>query len=181
MSNATKSLHRRSVQSSARAAVRLCLAAVCVVSLQACGGSHSATTGTVPAANQGPDAAPTSPPVSGPVTIGAVVWASAIDPASKAPLTTVTAFPESAAVIYAVVPVANVPAGAGVTAVWTYNGVSLDSLATTTVAPQRMAAGWLEFHASMTPGKTWPAGAYAIVVKDGGTASATGSVVVSKR
>ena len=141
------------------------MALVGAVVLAGCGGpgqtsstpALSPTTATM-VAEAGPAATPA------PVTFGPIVWAGAIDPVTSAPVGASTSFPPDAVAIYAVAPVKNVTPGLTVSAEWSFNGVTLSGVASTVVATQAVADGWIEFHLTLTAGQTWPAGTYRVVV-----------------
>ena len=141
------------------------MALVGAVALAGCGGrgqtsstpALSPTTTTMVA-----EAEPAATPA--PVTFGQIVWAGAIDPVTSAPVGASTSFAPDAVAIYAVAPVKNVTPGLTVSAEWSFNGVTLSGVASTVVATNVVADGWIEFHLTLPPGQTWPVGTYGVVV-----------------
>jgi hypothetical protein len=101
-----------------------------------------------------------------PMTIGAVIWASEIDPETGAPSEIVDAFTSGTRTIYAVVPVSNVPENTVIVADWTYNNTSLDALSTSVTILPDQTPKWLEFHLSRSEDR-WPDGTYAIAISVG--------------
>lgn len=145
--------------------VWLVLATVLTLAIAACGGSSSPS--TTPSANPPPPAA-TSATASTPTPrpapeVGRIVWATSIDPTTEEPREVVDGFAADDLTIYAVLPVRNLPPTAVLTANWTYNGTSLERLATTAVAPSGPNAGWVEFHLTRS-GEPWPSGTYSITI-----------------
>lgn len=139
-----------------RFAIAVCLL-VLLSSLTACGG------GDAPAATATP--APTQPPTQTPeppAELGQIVWATAIDEATKAPRDQVSTFPRDAAAIYAVIPVTRVITNTQITAEWDYDGVPMPELTTTVSAPDLPNGGWIEFHIARSTNLFWPAGTYRI-------------------
>jgi hypothetical protein len=142
-----------------RLAIGLCLL-VLLSSLAACGGGDDP-----PSATSTP--APTQPPTqtpAPPAELGQIVWASAVDDSTKAPLNQVTSYPHDAGAIYAVVPVTRIVSNTPVTAEWDYDGVAMPELTTTVNAPDLPNGGWIEFHITRSTNLFWPVGAYHVQV-----------------
>jgi hypothetical protein len=108
------------------------------------------------------------PPIEGTPVIGAVVWATAINPTTKAPVTTVDAFSVDDVTLFAVLPVRNLVPGTELVGNWTYNDTSLDGVSSRLVVGAGIADGWVEFHLARAPDAPWPDGTYAIAVQIGG-------------
>ena len=137
-----------------------------VLGIAGCGGSSpekpASTKVSTPTTviNAEPTATPTATPTA--AIFGAIVWTTAINAATSAPVDKVASFGQDASAIYAVVPVKGVAPGLTVTADWTFNGSPLPGVSSTVVATRPVADGWLEFHLTLAAGQTWPAGTYHI-------------------
>lgn len=107
-----------------------------------------------------------------------MVWATAIDPMSNAPLPPATAFPVEARTIYATLPVARIAQGTVVAATWSYNGTPLDGFLGSVSAPQDERDVWLEFHIGLAGPEPWPAGVYAVAVRVDGQPAQSAAVAV---
>lgn len=158
----------------------------------------SAAISRSPAASPGPSIAvgrSPKPPVGGPpllptpsgspapfrspaADIGPIVWTTAVDPRTNAPLDPVTLFPGDAPTIFATVSLARWEPRATISAEWSYNGTPLDAFATTVVADRSQRDVWLEFHLSKDPAASWPDGVYAIALLVDGQPAQAASVVV---
>jgi hypothetical protein len=190
--------HQRRDGSSRLATTKQIAAALLVVGgLAACGGpagpaptavAPSTPPAATPRANETPPA-PTMPTafsgIGSPVArpggeIGPVVWASAVDPTTKAPVARATAFPRDAATIYAVVPVIRLAPNARLTVTWSYNDTSLDAFTQTVVANGRPGARWIEFHLTRSSDRPWPTGTYAVEVRLDDGVVQTASVTVGE-
>lgn len=117
----------------------------------------------------GPPVAPTvggsgAPFRSETAEIGPVVWSTAIDGETNAPVAPVEVVPVGAPAIYATLPVTRVQRGASLGATWTYNGTPLPTLGGAVVANREQVGGWVEFHIARAEDAVWPAGVYAVVV-----------------
>lgn len=147
--------------------------------LAACGGDGpteiAPAASPPPAARARSSATPSPAPVtptpafsSGTVAADAIVWASALDPTTGAPLERSPVFPPDAPHIYAAVPLRHVEAGTQMRIDWRYNDTPMDSLASEAVARQTADDLWIAFALSLGDGRTWPVGVYeAIVSIDG--------------
>jgi hypothetical protein len=134
----------------------------------------------------GPPVAPTPggapvPYRSDVVDMGPIVWTTAVDPETSAPLDIVTAFSVDAQAIIATVSVSRWEPATPISAEWSYNGTPLDGFATTVVADDARRDLWLAFHLTKTPEASWPDGIYAIALQvDGRTAQAASVVVAAE-
>jgi hypothetical protein len=151
---------------------------LCLLLLTACGGSTSKSTPT--AASETTPTASMPTPTPAPAVLGEIVWAKSVDPVSFAPVEKTLSFLTDAPAIYAVVPVQSVGPGLTLTADWTYNDTVLTGVSSIVTASQPLANGWVEFHLSLAPGQTWPAGTYAISVRQQIGAPVTAKVSVKK-
>jgi hypothetical protein len=150
--------------------------------LAGCGGndSHPAT----PTATSAPNltatfAASVTTTPQPPPEVAKIVWATAIDYRTKAPVEVVDGFTVDDTTLYAALQVRNLRPNATLTAHWTYNKTSLDGLATTAVVPSGPNSGWVEFHLTRSE-EPWPDGTYAISVSLDGKVVQTAKVSVVK-
>lgn len=137
----------------------------------------------VPTQPPGPPVAPTPGGTtavfrSGSTELGPVVWASAVDPSTKAPRTRVEVFPAGAPVLHAALPALHLTRGTSVSASWSYNGTPLDVAPSQVVAERDERETWVEFHLPQSAGRPWPAGVYAIEVQVDGQPAQTAAVLV---
>ncbi len=128
------------------------------------------SSGGTPTSTGGPQAA-----------FGEIVWATSVDPQSKAPMDRVDRVPVDAASIYAVIPITRVAAGTELTADWTYNDTPIDGVSATAVVTD-VSGGliWVEFHLERSSDRPWPDGTYAIAIRQNGEVVAGGEVEVSE-
>lgn len=151
-----------------------------------------------PAASPGPAIAvgrPALPPAGGPpvlptpsgspapfrstgADVGPIVWTTAVDPRTNAPVDSVTVFPVDAPTIFATVSLARWEPRATISAEWSYNGTPLDGFATTVIADRAQRDVWLEFHLRKDPAASWPEGVYAIALLVDGEPAQAASIVV---
>jgi len=108
-----------------------------------------------------------------------VVWATAVDDETRAPLDQVTSFVANAPTIYATVAVEHIAAGTTVQAQWSYNRTRLETLDQVIVAERSDSEVWLEFHLSLSEGETWPAGTYELSLAVNGEPAVRSNVEVS--
>lgn len=146
----------------------------------ACGGVDAEPTPTT-----APTVAPTATlPPNTPTTIpdpeiGAIVWATGVEPGTNAPNPEVRRFATEAPAIYAVVRVSNLRPDSVITAAWTYNDTPLDGATRAAVLQAAFAGGWLEFHLGRDAGTNWPAGSYGVAISLDGVVVQTAEVDVS--
>jgi hypothetical protein len=149
-----------------------CLALVCAV-LVSCGGELR----LAPPADPSPQVMTESPanagatPASTAVAtqFGQVVWATAIDPVTSAPIEPVTSYLPDAPRIIAVLQTFGLSAGSIVEATWEYNNTSLDAFSTRLVPPNSTAESWISFSIERSPDEPWPVGTYEVTVSLNGT------------
>lgn len=165
---------RFSGSNQSRAAAVAFIASLC---LTACGGSAKPTPTAAPAATS-TAAPPTATPMV--ASLGKIVWARKVDPASGAPVNQASVFAPDAPAIYAVVPVKDVAPGLTLSAQWSYNGTELKNVGATVVAAKPIASGWIEFHLSQATGQLWPVGTYKIAVTQSGAEPVTATVQVKR-
>ena len=122
-----------------------------------------------------PTPAPIPPPPATPtafrsplVDIEPVLWAAAIDPATKQPLAPVSSYRADAPAIYATFHLPNVRRGTTITASWAYNNTPIDGFTSSVTAERDEHDVWIEFHLTRSAAANWPVGTYGIVVNIGG-------------
>lgn len=112
--------------------------------------------------------------------VGLIVWATAIDPASGAPIEPVTSYRADAPQIIAVMQASGLSAGSAVEATWQYNNTSLDAFSTRLVPAASTAETWISFHIERSPAVPWPVGTYQVTVSLNGTTVQQGSIEVTE-
>lgn len=142
--------------------------------------SPALATPTLPA---GPPVVPTpgrssTPFRSDAASVGPVVWATGVDPATKAPTNPVTTFAADAPAIYATLPVDRLTAGTTLGASWRYNGTPLESFLSMVTAETDLADIWAEFHITRSNAEPWPPGVYEITITVNGEGAQTATVAV---
>ena len=149
-----------------------CLALVCAI-LAGCGGELR----LVPPAGPSPETMSEAPAGAGATPVsttaatrfGPIVWATAIDPATSAPIEPVPSYPPGAPRIIAVMQTFALSAGSVIEATWEYNNTSLDAFSTRLVPPSSTAESWISFHIERNPDVPWPEGTYEVSVSLNGT------------
>ena len=101
--------------------------------------------------------------------IGNVVWAMATDPATNAPIDSVSSYPPDALRIVAAMRIDALPAGSSVEATWEYNDTSLDAFTTRLTPVDSGADRWVSFHIERDPEVEWPVGTYEVRISLNGT------------
>ena len=113
--------------------------------------------------------------------IGEVVWATAIDPATSAPIDPVSSYRPDAPRIIAAVQTRGLSAGSMVEATWEYNDTSLDAFTTQLTPTASGAEQWISFHIARDPEVPWPVGTYEVTVSLDGTTVRQAAVEVSEQ
>jgi hypothetical protein len=151
--------------------------------LTSCGGEARLVSPTVAVTpQQATPATSATPAQSTPVSaspVEPVVWATSVDTSTQAPSATVSSFTADASTIYACVSVNNLDVGAVIEGSWTYNGTSLDALATKLVLPDDVPRRWLAFHITRNADTLWPPGTYAIAIAVNGDVLQSASIEVT--
>jgi hypothetical protein len=111
--------------------------------------------------------------------LGSIVWATAIDPQSKAPTAIVTGFADEVRVIYATTPITHLAAGTELGASWSYNNTPLDGFVAMIIAERDQSNAWAEFHIALTGSEPWPPGTYRIEITVDGQPALASEVTVS--
>jgi hypothetical protein len=96
--------------------------------------------------------------------IGGIVWTTATDPTTNAPVDAVTNYRSDAPRIIAAVQAHALPAGSVVGATWEYNDTSLDAFTTRLTAPDSDAEHWMSFHIARDSDVPWPVGTYEVAI-----------------
>ena len=111
---------------------------------------------------------------------GAVVWATAVDPTTRAPTEPVEAFRPDARTIYAAVPLARLEPGTTLSATWTYNRTPLQGMVGSVTAPAGETGQdlWVAFEIARQTEEPWPTGTYEIAVAVNGEPALTATVEV---
>lgn len=96
--------------------------------------------------------------------MGAIVWTTAIEPASKAPLDRVAHVSSEVGSIYVAVPVIRLEAGTVVVAEWTYNDTPVAPLTSRVTAEAQYEDAWIAFHITQPANTPWPDGTYRVTI-----------------
>jgi hypothetical protein len=102
--------------------------------------------------------------------IGDVIWATATDPATNAPIDSVSSYPADALRIVAAMRIDALPAGSSVEATWQYNDTSLDAFTTRLTPAGNGAEQWISFYIERDPEVEWPVGTYEVRISLNGSA-----------
>jgi len=102
--------------------------------------------------------------------IGDLVWATAIDPTTNAPINPVSSYRPDAVRIVAALHIDALSAGSSLEATWEYNDTSLDAFTTRLTPAASGADQWVSFYIERDPKIEWPAGTYEVKISlDGAT------------
>jgi hypothetical protein len=101
--------------------------------------------------------------------ISDIVWATATDPATNAPIELVSSYRPDARRIIAAVHMDALMAGSIVEATWEYNDTSLDAFTTQLRPSDTGADQWISFYIERDPEVEWPVGTYDVTVSLDGT------------
>jgi hypothetical protein len=112
--------------------------------------------------------------------VGPIVWATAIDPATGAPIEPVTSYRADAPQIIAVMHTSGLTAGSAVEANWEYNNTTLDAFSTRLAPAANTAENWISFHIERSPDVPWPVGTYQVTVSLNGATMQQGSIEVTE-
>lgn len=145
------------------------------VAVASCGGGDSPQAPVDPTATATVTvpATPAAPPA-----IESLVWAAAVDPVTNAPAPSVDRLTADVATIYAVARVANLPAGASLTATWAYNGTPLDAATRSFSLSAAFQSGYVEFHLTRSGDRPWPEGTYAVTIAIDGVVTQSAEIEV---
>jgi len=110
--------------------------------------------------------------------IGDVVWATATDPATNAPIDPVSSYHPDALRIVAAAQIHAVSAGSTIEATWEYNDTSLDAFTTRLPPANSRADQWISFYIERDPEVEWPEGTYEVRISLNGTIEQQAAVEV---
>jgi hypothetical protein len=101
--------------------------------------------------------------------VGEVVWATATDPATNAPIDPVSNYRPDALRIVAAVHLDTLSAGSTFEATWEYNDTSLDAFTTQLTLPEGGSDQWISFYIERDAEVEWPVGIYEVKISLNGT------------
>jgi hypothetical protein len=107
-----------------------------------------------------------------------VVWATAADPATNAPIDPVSSYRQDALRIVAALHLVMPAAGSTFEATWEYNDTSLDAFTTQLKLSESGADQWISFYIERDPEVEWPVGIYGVTISLNGTPVQQGAVEV---
>jgi hypothetical protein len=110
--------------------------------------------------------------------ISDVIWATATDPATNAPIDPVSSYRADALRIVAVVHIDELPTGSSVEATWEYNNTSLDAFTTRLTPADSGANQWISFYIERDPKVEWPVGTYEVRISLNGATAQEAAVEV---
>jgi hypothetical protein len=160
-----------------------CLTLVCTM-LVSCGGELrlAPPASPSPQAMTEESAGAAATPVNSTVAtrFGEIVWATAIDPKTSAPIEPVSSYRPDAPRIIAVIQASGLSAGSAVEATWEYNNTPLDAFSTRLLPAGSTAESWVSFRIDRSPDVPWPVGTYEVTVSLNGTTVQQASVEVTE-
>jgi hypothetical protein len=160
------------------------LAFVCAM-LVSCGGELR----LVPPAGPSPQVISEAPAVAGATPVGTavatrfgqIIWATASDPVTSAPIESVSSYRPDAPRISAVMQTFALSAGSTFEATWEYNDTSLDAFSTRLAPAESSAESWISFYIERDPDVPWPVGTYEVTVSHNGTLVQQAAVEVTEQ
>jgi hypothetical protein len=111
---------------------------------------------------------------------GPIVWATAVDQATDAPIAPVSTYPADAPRIIAALQAFGLSAGSVVEATWEYNNTSLDAFSTRLVPADSTAESWISFYLDRRPDVPWPVGTYEVTVSLNGATVQQASIEITE-
>lgn len=145
--------------------------------LVACGGGNGSSQSSPTEASSTATPGPTPTPVA--VTLGEVVWTTAVNEQTGAPTDSLTTLPNSAPRVYAAVQAELLPAGVPVQAHWTIDGDVLPELEpAAVVAEADRAAAWISWSLTWNADEPWPIGTLGIVIEVKGETEAASEILI---
>ena len=154
--------------SAARRTLSLALLVLQGVFLVSCGGEPLLVPPGDPlpaATNETSELAPATPVhASTTPDIGAIIWTTATEPVTNAPVQPVSSYLSDAPRITAAAPALSLLAGSRVQATWEYNNTSLDAFTTRIAATGGAEETWVTFHIDRDPDVPWPLGEYEVTI-----------------
>jgi hypothetical protein len=153
--------------------LRLASMLLAVAILAGCGVGNGASPPTQTSSVATPEPTPVL------VSFGQVVWASAIDTETGAPVDSLTTLSNMAPQVYASVQADMLPADVPVQARWTIDGAELSGLdpAPVTVDEDR-AEPWISWSLTWTADEPWPVGVLGIEIEVNGETGAASEILI---
>jgi hypothetical protein len=153
--------------------------------LVSCGGELR----LVPPAGPSPQVISEAPAVAGATPVGTavatrfgqIIWATASDPVTSAPIESVSSYRPDASRIIAVMQTFALSAGSTFEATWEYNDTSLDAFSTRLTPAESSAESWISFYIERDPDVPWPVGTYEVTVSHNGTIVQQAAVEVTEQ
>lgn len=99
-----------------------------------------------------------------PLTLQRVIWTEDVDPATGEPVGEVDTYTTTSPAIIAVVQAANVPAGTGLTATWTIDGLEVPEATMQVEVDNDYSAAWVSFEFAREEGRYFPLGVLELTV-----------------
>jgi hypothetical protein len=180
--------HRRARRPAAGRSGRRALGAACLAlactTLVSCGGELRLVPPAGPSlqvTTEAPVAARATPVGTAVATqFGPIVWATAVDQATDAPIAPVSTYPPDAPRIIAALQAFGLSAGSVVEATWEYNNTSLDAFSTRLVPADSTAESWISFYLDRRPDVPWPVGTYEVTVSLNGVTVQQASIEITE-
>jgi hypothetical protein len=165
---------------------RIVVAIALCLGVASCGGESRLAVPASPELSPTSTPLPATPAPAEPVStpgapVGAIVWTTAADPETSAPVDSIDAFPDDAPQIVAATTLDAVPAGAQIVATWTYNDTSLDAFTTTLSPPESAQGHWVAFRLERAEDALWPSGTYQVTIAVNGELVESAAVEVIDR
>lgn len=152
------------------------------LALTGCGSGDGATSDPTATVVATPTAVATTvaPPE---ITLGEVVWTSAIADGTGAPVDALTSLPNNASQVVAAVPVETLPAGVTIQASWSIDGDALPGLEPAPIlVDEAREDAWLAWTLSWSSEQPWPIGRLGIHIQvDGETRLSDEIIIVRAR
>ncbi len=128
-----------------------------------------------------PTAVPTVVPTAtqDQISLAQVVWATAVDPATGAPVDQLAALPNTTPQVVAAVDAGTLPAGVTFKASWTIDGDPLSGIDTQPVvvdAPRERA--WVTWTLTWQSDRPWPLGTLGITIEANGEVRTSGEIPI---
>jgi len=123
-------------------------------------------------------ATPVGPAVA--TRFGPIVWATAIDEATDAPIGPVSTYRADAPRIIAALQAFGLSGGSVLEATWEYNNTSLDAFSTRLVPADSTAESWISFYLDRSPDVPWPVGTYEVTVSLNGATLQQASIEITE-
>ena len=105
-----------------------------------------------------------------------VIWTTAVDPETRAPVNEVSSFPTNAPTIIAAVEIGEAQAGTVLTATWSIDGVDVPQATMQVTAGKDLKEGWATFQFNRAPDRLFPLGELQVRVSAGDDSVVTGTV-----